>query len=100
MYFSKELLSDNESEEDENGEDEQKRKTRKMRYPQFNEALGFKDVFFEVGIEFRNLDIFKHVVRDYCVAARVKIKFGKSYAKQCRAKCEDPCQGYFCVHVL
>ncbi|KAI4347742.1 hypothetical protein L6164_008525 [Bauhinia variegata] len=72
LYFSKELLSEIESKEDESREDEVRRKKRMMRFPQFKEDLGFKNVSFEVGMEFRNLDVFKKVARDYCVAAGVK----------------------------
>ena len=46
---------------------------------------------FELGMEFRNLVMFKQVVKDYSINARVKVKFMKNDAKQVRVKCEDPC---------
>ena len=46
---------------------------------------------FELGMEFENLAVFKQVMNDYFINARVKVKFVKNDAKQLRAKCEDPC---------
>ena len=62
-----------------------------MKWTQFNEGVGMKDVSFELGMEFRNLVVFKQAVRDYAVNVGVKVKFVKNDANRCRAKCEDPC---------
>ena len=50
-----------------------------------------RDVSFELGMEFRNLAVFKQAVKDYSIREGVMVKFVKNDSKRCRAKCEDPC---------
>ncbi|KAI4331919.1 hypothetical protein L6164_016865 [Bauhinia variegata] len=72
-------------------EGEKERSVKSSNWRQFNEAERFKDVSFELGMEFINLDVFKQAVKDYSVSRRMKLKFFKNDSKRCRAKCEDPC---------
>ena len=43
-------------------------------------------------MEFKNLEVFKQVVKDHIVNNGVKVRFVKNDAKRYRVKCEDPCR--------
>ncbi|KAF7821205.1 hypothetical protein G2W53_026660 [Senna tora] len=87
-YHSEEIHSSIESEDEEN---EGKKKKKRIKWPQFNERVQYGNVSFELGMEFKNLVVFKQAVRDYTVNKGVQVKFVKNDAKRCRAKCEKPC---------
>ncbi|KAI4331916.1 hypothetical protein L6164_016862 [Bauhinia variegata] len=46
-------------------EGEEGRRVKWSKWRQFNEAARFRDVSFELGMEFINLDVFKQTVNDY-----------------------------------
>ncbi|KAF7833274.1 hypothetical protein G2W53_015607 [Senna tora] len=63
-YHSEEIHSSIESEDEEN---EGKKKKKRIKWTQFNERVQYGNVSFELGMESKNLAVFKQAVRDYTV---------------------------------
>ncbi|XP_020964255.1 uncharacterized protein LOC110265593 isoform X2 [Arachis ipaensis] len=77
-YESESLLTPNSS------EDEKER----YEFPQFNDAAGFGEVYFELGMEFATIESFKIALKDHVIYEGRKIRYIKNDQRRVRCDCE------------
>ncbi|RYR17985.1 hypothetical protein Ahy_B03g062631 [Arachis hypogaea] len=68
----------------ENSEDERE----KYEFPQYNEASGFGEVYFELGMEFATIESFKNALKDHVIFEGRKIRYIKNDQRRVRCDCE------------
>ncbi|RYR57478.1 hypothetical protein Ahy_A05g023211 [Arachis hypogaea] len=68
----------------ENSEDERE----KYEFPQYNEASGFGEVYFELGMEFATIESFKNALKDHVIFEGRKIRYIKNDQRRVKCDCE------------
>jgi len=58
-------------------------------FPQFNEEAEFGTVVLSIGMEFKNLQLFKAALKDYTIHLGREIKMVKNDNRRVRAKCAN-----------
>ncbi|KAL4397291.1 hypothetical protein AHAS_Ahas01G0177200 [Arachis hypogaea] len=77
-YESESLLTPNSSENEK----------ERYEFPQFNDAAGFGEVYFELGMEFVTIESFKTALKDHVIYEGRKIRYIKNDQRRVRCDCE------------
>jgi len=70
--------------------DDEDERGKGLLFPQFNEEAEFGNVVLSIGMEFKNLQLFKLALRDYTIHIEREIKMVKNDNRRVRAKCANP----------